>query len=374
MKNKVAFTVKQYFKMVLQNVILPFVYNIWRIVYWNREPELIIFADAHHDTMPFSMVQIHDALLEKGYRITDEICNYSEMTRVESAFQAIRFMKLYANAKYVFICDNFLPVSSCKKNEKTTVVQLLHSSGLLKKMGYDTMEDIPANYRGQVYRNYDLVTVSAPCCVEPLTHSMRQKAGVVRPLGTSRSDVYFNHTWLGDCREEFFAKYPHSKNKKIILWAPTFRGNAGDPYQVGMEQVKQLEKELGEDYFLIWKVHPYVEAKCHLSNCDIPTERLLPVADLLISDYSSVVNDFMFFDKPYVLFAPDLEEYRQKRGFYVDYLSLTPYVVTDATDLKDSVLTALEDKKTDWIARNRTYHLASCDGNSTGRILEYLGL
>lgn len=44
-----------------------------------------------------------------------------------------QFMKRYAAAEYVFICDNFLPVSACTKRPETKVVQLWHSGGLLKK-------------------------------------------------------------------------------------------------------------------------------------------------------------------------------------------------------------------------------------------------
>lgn len=374
MSNRMIFSIKQMLKMGLQNVVLPLAYYFWRGVYAGRKPDLIIFADAHHDELPFSMERIHQELLNRGYTLTDVFCNYSKMSPLRAALCGISFMKRYARAKYVFICDNFLPVASCAKRKETTVVQLMHSSGLLKKIGYDTTEDIPANYRGTVYRNYDLITVSAPCCVEPLTGAMRQASPVVQPLGTSRTDCYLDPAWTDACKKTFFSLYPEAAGKTIILWAPTFRGNAAQPQQAGMEAVQKLAAELGEQFYLIRKVHPHVEAKYHLSNCELPTEQLLPVADLMITDYSSVVIDYLFFDKPYVLFAPDLEEYSQKRGFYVDYDSLTPYVVTDCQQLKCAVLTALDHSMEDWISKNRAYHLESCDGRSTARILDYLGL
>ena len=283
-------------------------------------------------------------------------------------------MKLYAQAKAVFICDNFLPVSACRKDPETTVVQLMHSSGLLKRMGYHTTEDIPAGYRGNVYKNYDLVAVSAPCCVEPLSDAMKQAPGIVQPLGTSRTDCYHNEAWVRECRQQFYAMYPEAAEKKVILWAPTFRGNAADPRQVGMEAMHDLEQSLGDEYFLIKKVHPHVDNRYHLSNCPIPTERLLPVADLMITDYSSVVIDYQLFGKPYVFFAPDLEEFGAVRGFYVPYDSVCPYVVTEPSVLKDTVLRALADDCTDWISKQRQYHLSACDGNATARILDYINL
>lgn len=374
MKRKILFAIKQGLKMILQNGILPLVYGFWRLVYGRREPDLIIFADAHHSRMPFSMQRIHDELLRRGYDVVDVIHNFAEISYLRSVAISVGFMKLYARAKYVFICDTFLPVVSCSKRPETTVIQLLHSCGLLKKMGYDTTEDIPAGYVGAVYKNYDLVTVSAPCCVEPLTNAMRLEPGTVKPLGISRTDYYFDPAWHERCRANFRAQHPDWVGKKIVLWAPTFRGNAGDPRQVGMEAIQALEQQLGAEYVVIKKVHPHVDGRYHLSNCAIATEELFPVTDLLISDYSSVTNEFMAFGKPYVMFAPDLSEYEAVRGFYVPYESLSPYVVTEQEKLADAVKQAIADTDPKWVQAQRDFHLAACDGNATVRILEYLGL
>lgn len=368
------FQFKQQLKMLMQHVVLPCVYRFWQLVYRKREKDLIILADSHHDRLPFSMECIHAELKNRGYQVVEAFCNYSNLSALRAALHSVRFMRQYAQANAVFICDNFLPVAACRKDPATTVVQLMHSSGLLKKMGYHTIEDIPAGYRGNVYKNYDLVAVSAPCCVEPLSDAMKQAPGIVQPLGTSRTDCYHDGAWVQECRQRFYAMYPEAEGKKIILWAPTFRGNAADPRQVGMEVIHDLEQSLGDGYFLLKKVHPHVDNRYHLSNCPIPTERLLPVADLMITDYSSVVIDYLLFNKPYVFFAPDLEEFSAVRGFYVPYDSVCPYVVTQPFVLKDTVLRALADNSTAWIGEQRQYHLSACDGNATGRILDYIKL
>ena len=361
-------------KMLLQNGILPCAYKFWQFVWRGRDKDRILFADAHHSHLPVSMEEIYGTLERKGYLLTDFFWDFGEMSPFRSAWLCVRFMGLYARAKYVFICDNFLPVSSCKKDEGTKVIQLWHACGLVKKMGCDTTEDIPAGYRGNVYRNYDLVTVSAPCCVAPMAGAMGLPRQVLQPLGVSRTDAYFREDWRDRCRAEFYEKYPQARGKKILLWAPTFRGNAADPYQVGAEEIRKLEKQLGADYFMIRKLHPHVEGKGQLSSCAITTERLLPVVDLLITDYSSVLTEFLFFEKPCVLFAPDLWEYEKKRGFYVEYRSLSPYVVTDPGELYRTCLNAMEKPDRQWLKGQRQLHLASCDGHATERILAYLGL
>lgn len=373
MIKKISFTLRQKMKSFLQNVILPAVYLFFKTIY-RKEPELIVFADAHHKEIPYSMQKIHGELEKRGYSITDVFEDYSRMSFVGSSLSAVKFMKLYAKAKVVFICDNFLPVASCKKRKETTVVQLWHSCGLLKKMGYDTTEDIPAGYKGNVYRNYDLLTVSAPALEEVFAKATHLDKSVVRALGVSRSDIFFDGKWHDGCVSDFYGQYPEAKGKKIILWAPTFRGNAHNPYLVGVEAVKQLEAALGDEYLVITKVHPHMEAKYSLSSCPIPTERLLPVTDLLITDYSSVFFDFLFFGKTCVLFAPDLEEYERKRGFYVEYSSLCPHIVTEEEKLCETVLSAMEKNEISHIEKLKAYHISSCDGCSTERIIKAAGL
>lgn len=377
MKYNTAFCIRQIFKMLVQNVFLPVQYTFWHLYYTGMHvpKNHIVFADAHHTEIPFSMRLMKKELERRGYACTEYIYDSTRMGNLQSFRKASAFMKVYARAGVVFICDNFLPVSSCRKAKDTRVVQLWHSCGLLKKMGYDTEDDVPGFYLGNVYRNYDLVTVSAPCVEGPLTHGMRQKKGIVRATGVSRTDLYLDKSWREACRKHFYEKYPEAEGKTVILWTPTFRGNAADPKQVGTEEILQLEQDLGESFYLIRKVHPYIDARHHLSNCSIPTEELFEIADLLITDFSSTVFDYLFFGKPFVFFAPDKKEFLEERGLYVEYDSVTPYVAENEEELKTEILRALQSEDNGiWLRRCQEYHNGSCDGHSTERIIRILGL
>lgn len=369
----IAFHAKQIMKMILQCVVLPLTYGFWRVIYGFQKPKLIILADAHHDSMPFSLQRMEAQLEKRGYRVTKYIRNYSKMSARGAALSAMGFMRLYAQAKYVFICDNFLPVVSCKKRKETKVIQLWHACGVMKKMGYDAADDIPHYYRASVYRNYDLVTVSAPECTKYLCSAMRLSEQIVRPLGVSRTDFYFDPTWIAQCKADFYRQHPQAKGKTVILWAPTFRGNAEAPYLVGAEDILALEAQLGEDYYFLYKVHPHIETHTHLSNCAILTERLLPVADLMITDYSSVLYDFMFFKKPLVLYAPDFHEYDAARGLYLSYETLSPFICKTSRTLLQTVKAALEQKEQQHTLCRQRY-LSACDGNATARILQTIHL
>lgn len=96
------FRIRQWIKMLLQNVLLPVVYG------WYRrkpvQPGRILMADAHHDEMPFSMRRVWEELKKRGYEPELFIANFSHLSFGAMAAFLIRFMKAYAQAECVFIC------------------------------------------------------------------------------------------------------------------------------------------------------------------------------------------------------------------------------------------------------------------------------
>lgn len=375
---RIKFFLRNNLKMLVQSCVLPMAYAVARQRH-RGEKTLYVFADAHHTELPFSLQAMHAHVVSMGITPVCHFHDYTHEGSVKSLLHAISFMDLLAQAKYVFICDTFLPVSSGKKDPRTKVVQMCHFSGPFKKIGYATTDDIPSYYRGNVFQNYDLVTASSELYVPLLTDAMRQAPGVVRALGVSRSDVFFDPDWVARCREDFYRQFPEAKNKKIILWSPTFRGKAAAPNVLDNESLSRLQEKLGPDWLVLIKHHPHDDAVAtdvrYRSNCAVPTERLLPVVDLLITDYSTIVLDYLAFDRPFILYAPDLEEYERTRGFFIDYRSITKNLTTDAEHLDDMVKSVyrqwLDGDKED-IIRCREVFTSACDGKATERILDYL--
>jgi CDP-ribitol ribitolphosphotransferase len=212
-----------------------------------------------------------------------------------------------------------------------------------------------------------------------LSAAMRQEPGVVQPLGVSRSDVYYNEEWNLRCREAFYKQFPQAQGRKVLLWAPTFRGKAVSPDALDNESMVQLQEKLGEEWLVLIKHHPHDDAmaaddSCR-SNCAIPSERLLPVLDLLITDYSTTVLDYLVFDRPFLLYAPDLPEYENTRGFFIDYRNITKNLVTDAADLLETAARVYRewlDGDREDICRCREMFASANDGGASDRILEYL--
>jgi CDP-ribitol ribitolphosphotransferase len=393
----IRFALKQVIKQGVQNVVLPACYQVNRGRAVDRK--LVVFADAHHNSRPAAMELLYRRLKKSGrYRIIEHYLDYGTAGAGQVARHSIRFMKLYASAGFVVICDNFLPAASCRKRGETKVIQLWHACGCYKKFGYDARDDIPAHYHGaNVYRNADLVTVSGKAAVKPFASAMRLREDIVQPIGVSRTDLYFSKAWRERCVSQFYGRYPQAKGKKVVLWAPTFRGNAGVPENVSLD-LSRLQEELGDGYLVLARLHPHMRPlpgreKTNGNGawekylCDLPTEELYPVTDVLIADYSSLVYEYLLFRKPLILYVPDLETYRKRRGFYMQIEQLPGRIVTHRPELAAAVqnIAHAAENSTDpgafrqdinvGSARIETFleaYMGACDGKATTRIVKWI--
>ena len=99
----------------------------------------------------------------------------------------------------------------------------------------------------------------------------------------------------------------------------------------------------------------------------------MAAADVLVTDYSSVLFDFMAYKKPVVLFAPDGAAYASGRGFYLDYASIPAFHAKTADALMEALECACAGRmavsETEYDAFYNKY-MAQCDGHATERIIQ----
>ncbi len=380
---------RQKLKKLAQKVILPFCYFI------NRPKKVIegriVLADAHHDSCPIHMSRVREALKQNGYDLEEWYVDLSKYGAFAGLREMCRFMKVYAQAEYVIVCDNFLPVASCNKKAKTTVIQLWHGCGAFKKFGYDTIEDC-FGYSEHVYRNHDIVTVTSDYCTKIYSHAMRLPMKFVRTLGNSFSDRLFDKDYIEACQAKFRYGYSDVDGRKVVVWAPTFRGYANEASLYGEEYIDRLQNDpdIKDRIYVIKCPHPHIKDNKNTieSDCAMHTDELLPVCDVLITDYSSVFFEALLCSCSLVFFAPDYNIYAHDRGFYLDYKQLPGEVICGVvsekkrarvdfdenlyTELKNGLLLAMEHPKQhekERISFCKKY-MNACDGTSTDKILE----
>lgn len=341
------------------------------------QKNLVVFADGHQNKMPYSM-QALAAKMQQNPDITivEYFHDYSFCSLFQSLKIMLQFIPLYAKAEYVFICDCFLPTACCKKRPETTLVQLWHSGGLMKRVGQDSPQDRIGMMKDQ-YRNTDVFTASSPIVSDILSHALQIPRDKFSSAGINRMDLMYDEARIKSLRAAFDRWYPQYHGKKIILWAPTFRGNAHNGNLIGQQELLKLQEQLKDDYAIIIKTHRFSNSLDINTPVKHTAEQLLTFADALITDYSSIYFDFLFFKRPIILFAPDLEEYEKTRGLYPKYTDVPGYVAKTYDELKDAVVTIEQ-----WA--NNTYkqqldqlwdeQMSYCDGHSCDKLLKQLGL
>jgi len=338
---------------------------------------MVILADEHQNSMPFSMMCLAEQLRKMPeLEVIEYFHDYSFCSPWRGLMIMLRFMPLFARASHVFICDCYIPVSCCKKRRGTKVIQLWHSCGLMKKVGNDSAEERKLMSRRQ-YRNYDIFTTSSPAVASALAPAMGLPPQIFNDSGVSRMDYYFQYHRIQRFRRGFFAKYPEYAGKKIVLWVPTFRGTAQTARLAGQDEILRLKSALPDDYALIIKTHRFIQNRDLNTPISYSSELLLAIADILITDYSSIYYDYLLFRRPIILFAPDLAEYRSRTGLYLDYESLPGKLAKTYGELKNAVLTAEEWADRRYLDRlNKLWEeqMSYCDGHSTDKLLHQLEL
>lgn len=366
-------------KAVYKKIIwFPFIwrYKLFSLIH-KQDPKRIFFFSKSRNDLSGNIKFIYDEIIkDDNYKVNyfvKFVKNYKFSFRDKNYIA-----KMMAKSKYIFLDDYCEPVYEIKLRKNTKLVQLWHAMGAFKKFGYSRPEDNETF--NTIHKNYTDAIVSSENIRKDYAEGFGISIDKVHPTGIPRTDIFFDKNYKKDVIERIYKKYPRLKGKKVIMFAPTFRGDGPRRYyDFKLIDFKKLEKEFGEDYVFIIKLHPFIHNKPDFNfekskfYIDLTSEReindLLFITDILITDYSSVIFEYSFFERPVVFYLPDLEEYKNKRDIYYP---LEDYLYGDvATNMKELV-SAIKKKKVDKkkIKEFKEYFCSACDGNSTKKVIE----
>ena len=157
--------------------------------------------------------------------------------------------------------------------------------------------------------------------------------GEVLQVGLPRNDIFFNTEYSNRIKEKVLKEYNIDANKKIILFAPTFRDNFN---VFELLDIKALEQNMSNHVVLV-RAHPGTTIGIECSNNIIDAtnysdiQELIIACDYFISDYSSCIFDAATCKKDVYLFAPDLKDYLKERGINFVYEEL-PFPIAYSSD------------------------------------------
>ena len=261
-----------------------------------------------------------------------------------------------ARAK-IWISDTRLP-SFIEKRPETVYFQLWHGTPL-KKLALDmdvlvmseglTLPEYKRLFRDNI-KTWDYLISQSSYTTEKFRSCFDFKKPILE-IGFPRNDILFQQN-NQESIKALKDKYNLPQDKKIILYAPTWRDD--EFYENGKYKFSTqldfdlLKQKLADTHIILVKMH-YLVKDTHKWD-DYPgfiykagqmwdIQELYLISDMLITDYSSVMFDYALLKRPMIIYAPDYEYYKDNlRGFYFNIFQEFPGPIMEETrDLISSI-------------------------------------
>jgi CDP-glycerol glycerophosphotransferase len=262
---------------------------------------------------------------------------------------SFKWLFLMARARY-WVTNSRMPLW-IPKPRHTIYLQTWHGTPL-KKLAND-MEEVhmpgttTENYKRNFYkesRNWDHLVSPNAYSTAIFKRAFQFNKNIIES-GYPRNDFLHsdNKTLIAQELKERFAI---PLNKKVILYAPTWRDNqfyTTGKYKFDLSlDLAKLKESLGEEYVIILRMHYLVSENFDLSpykgfaydfSLHEDIRELYLISDLLITDYSSVFFDYANLKRPIIFYVYDIESYRNElRGFYFDLEDKAPGPLVKTTE------------------------------------------
>lgn len=313
---------------------LKLAYQFYNGIY--RKKSGILFLSCRRNDMTGNFEYVYEHLKDKK-DIKISFWLHPEDVKELGIGTLLEMARKAARAKVILV-DDFVPyLSIIPVSEETKVMQLWHACGAFKTFGFSRMGKKGGPSQSTVaHRRYDYTCVSSAQIAKYYAEGFGISEKKVLSYGVPRTDIFFNEEYKKNTRERLFAQYPRLKDKKIILFAPTFRGSGkvNAYYEEKRFDPNKVISKLSEEYVLIVKHHPFVSLKYKIKDTykdrifDFSEESeindLLFITDILITDYSSVIYEASLLNIPMLFYAYDLENYIASRDFYSGYREFVP--------------------------------------------------
>lgn len=231
----------------------------------------------------------------------------------------------HASTSRVLVVDGYSIIASATpRSDGLVVVQLWHALGSLKKFGLSIVgqrggRDPRLARAMRMHAGYDIVIASAERCREPFADAFGVDVSKVVVAPLPRVDRLRDPAQRAKVRKRFDYLYPDLVGKKVALFAPTFRTEGR---MAAVDPLELTRAMAGAGFTMVTKLHPLVPVPTESGLRTAPgisTQDMLLVSDIFITDYSSAVFEAAVAEVPSYLIAPDLDEYAQRRDFYIAY-------------------------------------------------------
>lgn len=358
--------------IVIGIIGLKFIYIFMKLIPTKNK---IVFISRQNDNPSIDFRMIRDEI-EKNYSDIKIVFVTKKMEKnlksILKNFKFILIQMYHLATSKVCITDGYnIPVSVLNHKKNLKIIQIWHSLSAIKKFGYQTLDTQKKKKIAQIlcmHKNYDYLISGSKAMVKYFSKSFNYNKDKFYSLGLPRIDYLIKYNDVN--KTKVYKRYPNFKDKKIILYVPTFREN--DNYKIN-ELIKSVDLQ---KYILIIKVHPNmnysIKKKKNVYICkDFSSLQLLSVADYVITDYSAISVEAAVLNKPIYIYAYDLEEYSKYPGINIDLQKYFPKLVfKDANDL----FRILDKEKynLEIVQKYKNKFVVKTDGNITKDITKFI--
>jgi CDP-glycerol glycerophosphotransferase (TagB/SpsB family) len=339
----------------------------------------VVLATARTPKLDGNLLHVYGAMRRQradlDYVLLPEPYSYGLVGKIRYFLRLARGM-YYLRTSALFVIDNaYLPVHIAP-HPGTTVVQVWHATGALKRFGLDAAAPPSGVESRFLHRNYDYVVTTSEASRVPWSRALGTPVERVLPLGSPRTDFFFDPEAMAAARARILARYPVLAGRRVVVHAPTFRGRGAAKHSARRLDAVRLRAALPDSYALVLKCHPNLGGPGEPTDgydavVDAATEanELFTATDILVTDYSSSIFEYALLQRPLVLLVGDLAEYERDPGLYLDYR--TDMIGTQVDDT-DGVIAAILEERFD-LAPYRAFvdrHLGVPDGRASSRFVE----
>lgn len=331
-----------------------------------RKPNRITFISLTSNELTSDFKLIDEELRKSGkYDIHYNLIRFEKnvMGDFKYFLNCLKQLVEMKKSGLIILNDNNYIVST-RKPKGCKVLQVWHACGAVKKFGNEIKRQYPI-------RNYDFVLSNADYWKPVFARSFHVEPQQVITTGMPRLDTLLQKKETSS----FFEKYPECRGKKLVLYAPTFRGNIIDGFTMITPDISKMN--LDPDVLILYKFHPLLgdrklEGKQCLNMNAEDLYELMHVCDFLISDYSSVFFDWSLLNKAFISYIPDVESYKEKIGLNIDYENDFPGPIChDEEELSN----ALKEDSSIYLEKRQLFkekYMKFDDGQNTKRVAQFI--
>lgn len=339
-----------------------------------KEPKLVLFVSYMGKNFNDSPKMIYDAMINdpyfKDYRFVWAFNDLDKFTVSENTevvkMDSLQYLMTALKANYWITNVNIERGLHFKKSY-TKYINTWHGVPL-KKIGNDV----------QGRSDFNFSSVDLFCYSGAFEANIYEQAFKIKPdnmylYGMPRNDVVIKNNI--SIKQKVLNQY-NIQDKKIILYAPTWREDAND---LKLMDISKWQETLSDEFVLMVKGHGLSQGfniKDSSFVVDVTdyeeTSELIVASDILITDYSSIMFDFALTSKPVMIYAPDLDKYVAERGVYFDIKETGLHVFEDDSQLLDG-LKNVNHQNQEVISKTFVDKFIEVrDPNSTEKIVSYL--